>query len=69
MPNKRRFSNTITSIPCHLPLMTTVMNLTLRHVAHFLVAILSAFLTLCFFLEEMNTDHLIRMVVKTLNVP
>jgi hypothetical protein len=37
MSNKGRFSNTITSTPCHSPLMTSGINLALRHIARPLV--------------------------------
>lgn len=57
MPNKRRFSNAITSTSSHLPLMTTVISLTLHHIAHLPLAILCKFLPFCLMLDEMNTSH------------
>lgn len=65
MPNKRRFSNAITSTPCHLPLMTTVISLTLHHIAHIPLAILSEFLTFCLMLNEINTNDTTRTVLAT----
>jgi len=46
--------------------MTTVISLTLHHIAHLPLAILGAFLPFCLMLNEMNTNHVSRTVLATL---